>query len=191
MLEDGASPVLVRFPWSSDEAVERMARDYAPGRVEPPAEQPPAEVARPIGFATGSPSGAGLGVAYEPPPPAPQAGSGKGEKWAAVEAELDRLEEAGVDPVTGEVAKVAGCSARYVRNVLEDRRKRREGGESGAEVGRNCPAEGGSPGRNEVPEGEPISSVKSSQDETFAVLDELWSLPAFEGSTGDADRGGA
>lgn len=191
MLEEGGCPVLVRFPWSSDTAVKAMARDYAPGHVEP-AGQPPAEGARPIGFTTGSPSGAGLGVAYEPPAPAPQAGSGKGEKWDAIEAELDRLEAAGEEIVGSEVAKALGVTRQYVGKVIRERREAAEKVETGAETGGKLTLESGPPDRNEVPEGDPISPVNSRQvpsPEELADLDTLWSLPAFGEADDDASAG--
>lgn len=193
MLEEGGTPVMVRFPWSSDTAVKAMARDYAP-QHEPPAEQPPAQGARSIGFTTGSPSGAGLGVAYEPATEAPAApaGSGKRAKWDAVEAELDRLEAAGEEVVASAVAAAAGCHVKYVQQIIRERRKAAEEVETGAETGGKLTLETGPPDRNEVPEGDPISPAKSCQvpsPEELADLDTLWSLPAFGEADDDASAG--
>ena len=194
MLEEGGCPVLVRFPWSSDTAVKAMARDYAPGHVEP-AEQPPADEApRHIGFTTGSPSGAGLGVAYEPATEAPAApaGSGKGAKWDAVEAELDRLEAAGLEADPRAVAAAAGCHFKYVQKIIRERRGAAEEVETGAETGGKLTLESGPPDRNEVPEGDPSCHAKSRQvpsPEELADLDTLWSLPAFGEAGDDAPAG--
>ena len=192
MLEEGGSPVLVRFPWASDTAVKAMARDYAPAASTSVPGATPAEAQRPISFTTGSPSGAGLGVAYEPPPPAPPPGSGKGPKWDAVEAELDRLEVAGLEADPRAVAAAAGCHVKYVQRIIRERREAAEEVETGAETGGKLTLESGPPDRNEVPEGDPSCPAKSRQvpgPEELSDLDALWSLPAFGEAGDDAPAG--
>lgn len=191
LIEDGGLPILVRFPWCSDEQVKAMARDYpAPLSTITEDTRPPTPAAKPA------------------PPAKPAAVTSPIR--AAVETELD----AGATDTT-KIAATAGCTTRYVRTIINERRKARTAAsecddtpttrtnqthpepvqEQALEPATQPPNEtelhSGSAGRrvrNEVPKGDPTSVVKSPQvDALTSVFSDPPSLVQWGSQTEETD----
>lgn len=194
LMEDGGYPMLVRFPWASDDFVKAMARDYAPGTATKTAA-PTAPGAAPAGPQDVIPADAATtagnpAAAAETPVDVAAAtlqGKQKNEKRLRIEAELDRLEAAHIEPVPSVVALSVGCTQQYVGKVIRERREAaaaRASSETGGETRVETHLETGPPDRNKVPMGDPISPVKSSQaEQEIEVLGELWRMPAYGEAT--------